>query len=243
MQDYHIHSYFSGDSQSRIEDIIEQSKKMGIEHLIITDHVDDMQTEFAKGDTIVNTQEYIQTMAKFGLAAGLEYSWDGETPQTVNLGDFDFVILSYHCEFTKENGQIRYDKYLDDFEKVITQVEDFTVIGHIDFPRRYDEENRKFTRDLYEKLIALFQNLINRGKGIELNMAAVSMYGEPNPDWDILQLYKDCGGDVITIGSDAHTADRVGKNISLGLKRLKETGFDYLDVFESGKWTKKKIKQ
>lgn len=242
MQDYHVHSYFSGDSQSRIEDIIEQSRKMEIEHLIITDHVDDMQTEFAKGDTIVNTSEYIQTMAKFGLPAGLEYSWDGKTPQSVDLSDFDFVILSYHCEFTRENGLISYGKYLDDFEKIIAQVENFKVIGHIDFPRRYDEANRKFNGDLYGKLKDLFKNLVYRGKGIELNMAAISMYGEPNPDWDILQLYKDSGGDVITIGSDAHTAERVGKNITLGIKRLKEIGFDYLDIFEDGKWVKKPIK-
>ncbi|MFP4461667.1 MAG: PHP domain-containing protein [Thermotogota bacterium] len=242
MQDYHVHSYFSGDSQSRIEDIIEQSKKMGIEHLIITDHVDDMQTEFAKGDTIVNTEEYIQIMSKFSLPAGLEYSWDGKTPQSVQLRNFDFVILSYHCEFTRENGQIRYDIYLDDFEKIIAEVETFNVIGHLDFPRRYDEKYRKFNPDLYDRIKNLFKKLIYRGKGIELNMAAVSMYGEPNPDWEILQLYKDCGGDCITIGSDAHSADRVGKNISLGLKRLKEIGFDYLDVFEQGKWKKKKIK-
>lgn len=242
MQDYHVHSYFSGDSQSRIEDIIEQSKKMGIEHLIITDHVDDMQTEFAKGDTIVNTAEYIQTMSKFSLPSGLEYSWDGKSPKTVDLKDFDFVILSYHCEFERENGQIRYDKYLEDFMKIISQVEAFNVIGHLDFPRRYDDKNRKFTPDLYDRINTLFKQLISRGKGIELNMAACSMYGEPNPDWDILQLYKDCGGDIITIGSDAHTADKVGKNINTGLKRMKEIGFDYVDVFDKGKWFKKKIK-
>ncbi len=241
MQDYHVHSYFSGDSQSRIEDIIEQSKKMGIEYLIITDHVDDMQTEFAKGDTIEDTQAYKQTMATFSLPSGIEYSWDGKTPKTVNLKDFDFVILSYHCDFIRENGQIRYDRYLEDFIRIIDQVEDFKVIGHLDFPRRYDENHRKFSHDLYDRIAELFKSLINRGKGIELNMAALSMYSEPNPDWDILQLYKDCGGEVITIGSDAHTAQRVGKNINLGLHRLKEMGFCYLDVFDKGKWTKKEI--
>jgi len=241
MQDYHVHSYFSGDSQSPIEDIIETSRKMGIDYLIITDHVDDMQTEFAKGDTIVNTREYIQTMAGYGLPAGLEYSWDGKTPKTVDLSQFDFVILSYHCEFEKEKGQIKYDKYLEDFSKIIAQIDEFTVIGHLDFPRRYDDNNRKFDLDLYNMIKDLFKGLIHRGKGIELNMAAVSMYGEPNPDWDILQLYKDCGGEVITIGSDAHTPDKVGKNITLGLKRLKAIGFDYVDVFERGSWTKKKI--
>ena len=242
MQDYHVHSFFSGDSESRIEDIIEQSKKLGIEYLIITDHVDDMQTEFAKGDTLVNPDEYRQTMSKFSLPSGLEYSWDGKTPKTVDLKEFDFVILSYHCEFVKENGQIKYDKYLEDFMKIISQVEAFHVIGHLDFPRRYDDKNRKFSSNLYERIEALFKQLITRGKGIELNMAACSMYGEPNPDWDILQLYKDCGGEFITIGSDAHTADRVGKNISMGIKRLKEIGFNYIDVFDQGKWTKKKIK-
>src|SRR6056297_2447413 len=118
MQDYHVHSYFSGDSQSRIEDIIETSKKMAIEHLIITDHVDDMDTKFALEDTIGNTQEYIQTMVSYSLPSGLEYSWDGKTPQTVDLGAFDFVILSYHCEFVKEDGRIRYDRYLEEFIKV-----------------------------------------------------------------------------------------------------------------------------
>ena len=99
MQDYHVHSFFSGDSESLIEDIIEQSKKLGIEYLIITDHVDDMQTEFAKGDTLVNPDEYRQTMSKFSIPSGLEYSWDGKTPKTVDLKEFDFVYKSVNNWF------------------------------------------------------------------------------------------------------------------------------------------------
>jgi histidinol-phosphatase (PHP family) len=241
MQDYHIHSYFSGDSESRIEDIIAKAKEMGIEHFIITDHVDDMQTRFALADTCKDRTLYRKTVREFGLPTGIEYSWDGTTERTTDLNDFDFAILSYHDEFELVDGKIDYLKYLRELYNIAAQVEGYTVLGHLDLPRRYDPKNRKFSKELYPELERLFKMLKEKGKGIEVNMRAIGMYGEPNPDWDILKLYHDCGCDILTIGSDAHVAKNVGKYIREGLERLKEIGFKHINVFENGKWIKKRI--
>ena len=71
MQDYHIHSYFSGDSESKIEEIIARAEALNIEHIIITDHVDDMQTSFALKDTCKDRTVYRNTVREFGLPTGL----------------------------------------------------------------------------------------------------------------------------------------------------------------------------
>lgn len=241
MQDYHIHSYFSGDSESKIEEIIARAEALNIEHIIITDHVDDMQTSFALKDTCKDRTVYRNTVREFGLPTGIEYSWDGETERTTDLNAFDFAIMSYHDEFDVVDGKIDYLKYLRELYDIVTRVEGFTVLGHLDLPRRYDPAHRKFSKDLYPELERIFKMLKERGKGIEINMSAVGMYGDPNPDWDIVQLYYDCGGEVLTIGSDAHVAQNVGKGIVEGLEKLREIGFRYIDVFDHGKWTKKKI--
>ncbi|HPJ89461.1 MAG TPA: PHP domain-containing protein [Thermotogota bacterium] len=241
MQDYHIHSYFSGDSESRIEDIIARARDMNIEYFIITDHVDDMQTPFALKDTCKDRTVCRQTMREFGLPTGIEYSWDGVTERTTDLNDFDFAILSYHDEFDIVDGKINYGKYLRELYEIASRIEGYNVLGHLDLPRRYDPSNRKFDRELYPELERLFELLKENGKGIEVNMSAIDMYGDPNPDWDIVKFYHDCGGEIITVGSDAHVARNVGKYISEGLERLKAIGFRYLDVFDKGKWVKKQI--
>jgi len=241
MQDYHLHSYFSGDSEARIEAIKEQAEKLGIQDLMITDHIDDMDTPFAVEDTIGDRELYIKTLNAFGLPAGLEYSWDFKVEQSVDLSLFDFVILSFHDHFEKINGKINYHQYLANLYELADEVDDFTVLGHLDLPRRYDDDNRKFDSRYYSQIREIYRLIIEKGKGIELNMKAVSMYGEPNPDWDLLKLYKEAGGEIITIGSDAHRASEVGKGIREGLDRLSEIGFDYLYSFNNGEWQFRKV--
>ncbi len=71
------------------------------------------------------------------------------------------------------------------------------------------------------------KTLIQKGKGIEVNTAGAwkSNSGDYNPNSTILKMYKDLGGEIITIGADSHKVDDVGRLVEAANKLLIETGF------------------
>ena len=57
----------------------------------------------------------------------------------------------------------------------------------------------------------------------------------PHPHTIILKLYKDLGGEIITIGSDAHKPQYLGYGFDKAEAILKQCGFDSYTVFHGGK--------
>lgn len=55
------------------------------------------------------------------------------------------------------------------------------------------------------------------------------------PSKQILQLYKELGGEIVTIGSDSHAAETVGANIADAYEMAKECGFQHLFTFDQRK--------
>ena len=58
---------------------------------------------------------------------------------------------------------------------------------------------------------------------------------DSTPSRDILKLYKELGGKIITIGSDSHKPEHLGAYIDEAKELLKETGFDSFCTFEKMK--------
>ena len=104
------------------------------------------------------------------------------------------------------------------------------MIGHVIYPLRYLPQQWQLTLDPYEEqLRALFQTLIQSGRGIELN----TTQGHTIEEWTpVLQLYHSCGGEIITLGSDAHSTEQVGCKIRERQELLRECGFKYFCTFE-----------
>ena len=89
-------------------------------------------------------------------------------------------------------------------------------------------------RVFFEEFRQLFKVVIERGKGIELNLSGLARKsGAPMPEEELLKLYRQCGGEIITIGSDAHVADQVGTISRAGQEMLKAAGFSYVTWFEN----------
>ena len=116
---------------------------------------------------------------------------------------------------------------------------DFDVMGHITYPSRYIlEQTGKLPdigvlRDCYKDL---FELIIPSGHGIELNLSGLARENGPMiPDMDLLKLYRQCGGEIITIGSDAHRKRHVGIVSKIGQEILKEAGFEYVTYYEERK--------
>ena len=79
----------------------------------------------------------------------------------------------------------------------------------------------------------ILKEIITRGKGIEVNTSGYR-YGlnSTNPDMEILKLYRQLGGEIITVGSDAHSIEHLGANIQETYELLKCLGYKYITTFD-----------
>lgn len=121
--------------------------------------------------------------------------------------------------------------YLEQVRK-LAEWGQFSVLGHLTLPLRYLNENRGFqlSFDGFETEIEIIlRTLIRQGKGIELN---TNRGNTPLPDEKWLRMYRDLGGEVITLGTDAHTTNYVGCVIRERQQLLRHCGFTRFCTFE-----------
>lgn len=156
--------------------------------------------------------------------------------------DLDFVLLSIHQvenrelwrrDFMKGRTQEEYTlRYYEELYRVISRFHGYDVLAHMDLVARYDELPPLPCRAIRPVLEETLKKVIADGKGIEFN-TSWRRYGLPDttPSVDILRLYRELGGTIITIGSDAHRPEQVGCDIAKSQQLLKELGFRYFCTF------------
>ena len=123
------------------------------------------------------------------------------------------------------------------FESILENVKAFkkyNVYGHLDYVVRYGK-NKYFDfndyKDVFKEILII---IIENGKGIEVNTAGLRKnLGYPHPHKDILKMYKDLGGEIITVGSDAHFSEHIAYKFDEAREYLKQVGFRYYTVFEN----------
>src|SRR5690625_5061454 len=90
----------------------------------------------------------------------------------------------------------------------------------------------------------IYQLAIEDGKGIELNTSG-TRYGLAGgmPSKDLLELYYDCGGEILTLGSDAHQPEELAYEFKTSLQLFDSIGFKYICTFAKGEPTFHAIKK
>ena len=185
---------------------------------------------------------------KINLIAGSEI---GEMAQDKPLAKkytsdkrLDFIIASnhevtgyedfYYLDFNKEDKNHLITLYFNELLEIATDC-DFDVLGHLTYFLRYFAQQGfgDFSLAPYtEKIREIFKQLVLRGKGIEINTSGIRQdFGKPFPTFEYVKMYKDLGGEILTVGSDAHFDYDVGKNISDAINLAKEAGFKDIAYF------------
>lgn len=198
-------------------------------------HIRDLQARY--GDQIT-------------LKAGLEFGIQVHTiPQFRALFQkypLDFVILSVHQvedkefwtqEFQQGRTQREYnERYYQELLDLTKIYQDYSVLGHLDLIVRYDEQGVYPFEKVKPMVAEILRNAIQNGKGMELN-TSFHRYGlqDTTPSRAIWELYRDLGGEIITIGSDSHKPDHLGAYIREGQEYLKSLGFKRFCTFEKMK--------
>ena len=82
----------------------------------------------------------------------------------------------------------------------------------------------------------ILKALIEKEKGIEINTSGFK-YGlnHTHPQFPIVKRYKELGGKIITVGSDAHRPEQITFKFDVAYRMLKEAGFDEISLFREKK--------
>ena len=156
----------------------------------------------------------------------------------------DFTLLSMHQvdnlefwtqDFQRGRTQKEYnEKYYQEIYDVQKVFKNYSVLAHLDLLGRYDELGF-YPFEVVEDMIAEILKLaIADGKGIEVNTSSWH-YGLPDtqPSRKILRLYKDLGGKIITVGSDAHVTKFLADHLDDAYAILKdEIGFTEICTYD-----------
>lgn len=258
--DFHMHSSFSGDSRTSMEEMIQKAISLGLTHICFTEH-HDMDFIYSDGQTPgmfeINTDSYLYDLLKlkakyqnqitifFGIELGLQPHLRKETAIYTKSHDFDFIIGSSHLCNRKDpfypaffEGRSEDEAHHEYFESILENIKKlpfFDVYGHLDYVVRYGPtKNDSYTyqkhADVFDKILTA---LIENERGIELNTGGFHYgLGQPNPCIDIIKRYRELGGEIITVGSDAHDAASIGYEFNKAGDILTECGFRYYTIFE-----------
>jgi len=124
-------------------------------------------------------------------------------------------------------------KYYKELLEVMKVFHDYDVLAHLDLVSRYDAKGPIDLKEIRDILAEILTTVIRNGKGIELNTSSWHYgLGDTTPSRDILKLYHDLGGRIITVGSDAHKPDYLGDHFQDAADILKEIGFTEYCTFE-----------
>ena len=158
-------------------------------------------------------------------------------------GKLDFALLSMHQiqnkelwnqDFQQGRSQKEYNEaYYEEILRVIRKFKNYSVLAHLDLIVRYDREGVYPFSRVKDIVAQILQTAIADGKGIELNTSSWH-YGlaDTQPSKEILRLYRDLGGRILTIGSDAHSTRYLGDHIKEAQQILKEIGFTEVCTFD-----------
>ncbi|MBR4881975.1 MAG: histidinol-phosphatase HisJ family protein [Clostridia bacterium] len=267
--DQHTHSLFSMDSQSDIDDICEKAIEMGLSELVITDHYDLSSNEMlTKLEVPFEAEKAYETLCRYRdkyagrlkLSVGLELGQAHDCPDMAKAilekHGYDQVIGSLHSlsgmpdfylmAFYKITGR-QCQLFLTQYFKELEQIVDlgcFDTLAHLTYPMRYFKEGgHDLSLEMHIPAIKrIFKKLIVGGKALEVNTSGYRKDLDCTlPDLDILKLYYDMGGRLITVGSDAHCVEDIGCDIQRVYSELKEIGFTHITSFTNRKPEMKEI--
>ncbi|WP_343008796.1 histidinol-phosphatase HisJ family protein [Clostridium celatum] len=252
--DYHMHSNNSFDSKETVASVCEAAIVKGIKEICFTEHFS--VKEGLKSHGFLNLKKYSDEIAECRrrfkdeliIRVGLEICEPHENEEELNAIienlPLDFVLGSIHninfntglITYMSQNDKHEsYRRYFEEVNKVCTSPY-IDIVAHLDLMKRYAfNTHGRYEFNEYKELIEdVLKNIIKSGKGIEVNTSTLrSIVNETMPGEDILRLYYDLGGRIITVGSDAHKCEDVGAGIEESISMLKAIGFNEIYTFEN----------
>ena len=256
--DQHLHSHHSHDGHYPIRKMAESARLAGCSGITITDHCnfkferdDDLYTPIKNCyDEFAELKESFDK--DFFLGFGIEIGQGAEKVKEANEAaawfPYDAVLGSVHSVLGKSDyctwKGICPDPVNEMKEYLLGELEiiektDFDILTHLTYPWRYFEKNSDFPlpADYPEITDMIFKKLIEKGRALEVNISGLcrTPHFDYLPPLVLVKRYRELGGELVTLGTDAHVFEQCGQHMKDGSEFLKEAGFKYLAHFRDRK--------
>ena len=255
MFDYHMHTRVSFDGHDTGLQMALAAKKAGLKEICFTDHLDYdplgkmgiMAFDTARYNAEYDNLEVAGLKIRRGMEFGMTVDNRQQFKEDLRRRHFDFVLGSVHFvddldvyyeDYWHDKTVFRAERrYLEATLDCVRLHDDFDVLAHLSYiakthchpaprPVPYDEH-----RELIDEIL---KTLAQKGKGMEMNTSGVDRCGGFLPTADIFRRFKELGGEIVTVGSDAHRSDRVGQYSTDACGIFKDI-FGYVCTFEDRK--------
>lgn len=231
MFDFHMHSDVSFDGRAAAPEMARAAAAAGLREICFTDHLDYDPRGLLKLD--FDTQAYNAAyddlrIPGLTIRRGAEFGMLRDNAETLKKDlqrrQFDFIIGS--CHFTEDldiyfppfwKGKTMDQAeqlYLEEILACVQAHEDFDVLGHLTYISKAQSNptHRPVEYARYRELVdEILRTLAQKDKGIEVNTSGVDVCGVFLPGVEYLRRFKELGGRIVTVGSDAHDAKRPGQ--------------------------------
>lgn len=249
----HTHTKNSVDCNVTADEMCQSAISSGFSGLAFCDHCHggsfithstyDVLTSSIK-DARLMAEKYGNQLQVFAGAEFDEVLWSFDYIQRlIDRFDLDIVLASVHrvrnapdanfisrVDFTAYSQALLREHIRQYFLEVLETAEkcDFDALAHLTLILRYVCGKYKISIDLAEFMPIIdkiLKTLISREKALELNTSEVGNIGLM-PDIEILKRYRSFGGELVTIGTDAHLTKNISHGFFEAIQALKDCGFN-----------------
>ena len=232
MFDFHMHSRVSFDGHDTGLQLAQAAVAAGLKEICFTDHLDydplGTMPDLAFDTAVYNAEYYDLEVPGLIIRRGMEFGIArnniAQFRQDLQRRHFDFVLGSMHFVDDLDvyfqpywEGKTVFQaerRYLEETLECVKIHDDFDVLAHLTYiskthchpaprPVPYSEH-----REIIDEIL---KTLAAKGKGLEMNTSGVDRCGGYLPTADYFRRFKELGGEIVTVGSDAHRSDRVGQ--------------------------------
>lgn len=262
LADLHTHSNNSFDAKNSVDEMCQSAVNKGLYAIAITDHCEapgialgaaceygcfDERIPKSIRETNLAKQKYGENIKILcGLELGEPMHEPDLTKRALAYGNYDFVLASvhnlrntedfYYLDYSKLNINAILNDYFNELAET-AEFEHYDSLAHLTYPFRYIVAKTGKIPDLaphMSRIDDIFKILIKNNKSLEINVSGLFKELKTTlPDKDLLKRYYDLGGRLITLGTDAHSVDFVGKGIEQGLNIAKEIGFKQYAIYQN----------
>lgn len=263
--DTHLHTDFSTDSTTPLSLQVSRAEKLELTGICITDHMDYDFPASALDHPVEGVPfcfdwtSYIEVIESAkgntglalytGVECGLQMTESviKKNRQLHSRPSLDFMIGSLHLVDEQDpyypsfwqgkDPRLCILHYFESLYENLQRFHDFDALGHLDYIVRYAPSGFSYIPDDYRDIIdSILTYLIQKDIALEINTSGFKTEGRcPNPHLDILTWYRERGGELITIGSDAHTPDYIAYRFDSVADLLQKTGLRQYVVYRKHK--------
>jgi histidinol-phosphatase (PHP family) len=250
--DCHLHSNHSYDGNAPLAAFCQRALALGLSYICPTEHADFDPQDVGYGhlDIVAYSHDLSACQAQFngqlrvlkGIEIDYQPRFEGKVRAFLKQHTFDFVLGSTHyvgglyvedALLGAHDPDIAYRHYFYAVRETAASGL-FDAIGHLDLLKRYAiprwgaYDARRYT----DEIDAVLQTAVETGTGLELNTSGLRQApAESFPGMKSLRRYRELGGEVLTLGTDAHCLEDLGRNVNDGLALARAAGFKAIVVF------------